>query len=497
MLTAAQKMGLKIRVDLLRHLGSLSADYYERTPVGHAMYAFQGPVDEISFFGSDLLASILRSALTICFSLSTMSMLSPFLTITILPFVPAFLLIRGHFRNRLTVASDRVQSNQLAWSALLEEHLSALMPIQLLGQERRQARKAFQLLGRAVKSQHNLFRTAFRFSMCTSVTIILAISTVISCGGRDVIAGALSVGSLVAFYTLVSQLFDPLSGAAELYARAQKAFASVRQVRAIFSESPAVLESVAAMPLRCEHPDIEFTRVEFGYRRQANMLSIPSLRIRAGEDVAVVGENGCGKSTMMKLISRVYDADSGSVRIGQEDVRNICLSSLRRAICYLSRDPVLFAGSLASNLRFVRVGASDKELREAICHAGLSAFVATLSQGLQQNIGTGGCQLSGGQRQRLAIARALLQRPQILILDEATSCLDPLSEEAILDDLRKALNTATLIVVSHRVATISRFSRILTMANGKIVEDGGVSTFFSTPTVYRNLSSLSTLEPQD
>src|ERR1019366_83490 len=176
-------------------------------------------------------------------------------------------------------------------------------------------------------------------------------------------------------------------------------------------------------------------------------------RILPGEQVAIAGENGAGETTLAKLIARLYDPDSGSIRIGNIDIRNIQLEDLHRYICYLPPNPVLFDGTLSFNLRFVRPAAPDGEVQEAIRSVGLAQFVAALPDGLRQQIGPGGCQLSGGQRQRLALARAILQQPRIMILDEATSCLDTSSEKAILGDIRRGLTASTLIVISHRPST--------------------------------------------
>jgi ABC-type multidrug transport system fused ATPase/permease subunit len=194
--------------------------------------------------------------------------------------------------------------------------------------------------------------------------------------------------------------------------------------------------------------------------------------------VAIVGENGAGKSTLARLMVRAYDVGSGSLYIGNEDIRNIRLNDLRQNICYLPRDPVLFEGSLASNLRFVCQGASESELHRVLQEVDLTNLLAELPEGLHQRIGPDGCQLSGGQRQRLAFARALLQRPRILVLDEATSCLDPTAETLVLDNLRRCLSSTTLIVVSHRLSTISAFERILILSQGRIVADGGADPLF-------------------
>ena len=473
MLSASQKMALTLRVTLLQHLDTLSADYYEDTPVGAVMYPLHEPIEEIAYFGSDLLPAILRMLFTTAFTLAAMCALSRGLTLAVVPLVPVFLVTRQHFRKQLANAADGAQRDRLAWTSFLEEHLSSVISIQLLGQEKRQERKAFRLFARSVRSQQGLYKIGTWFTVWSSLAIVLAMSAVIGYGGKSVLAGSLSVGSLVAFYGFVIQLFDPLSGASELYARTQKTFSSIRQVRAALSLRPSVRNAAGALLLsRQDAADIEFAAVEFGYSRNKGLLSVPSLRIKAGEQIAIAGENGAGKSTLVKLTARLYDPLSGSVRLGAEDIRNIHLQSLRQAVCYLPRDPILFDGSITSNLRFVRHVASEQELDEAIQLVGLSALVVSLPHGLRQRIGPDGCQLSGGERQRLALARAFLQKPRVLILDEATSCLDPLAEENILQHLRSHLNLSTFIVISHRPSTLNSFERVLTLSAGRIVDDG-------------------------
>jgi ABC-type multidrug transport system fused ATPase/permease subunit len=472
MLTAALRMSLSLRMELLRHLDSLSADYYDKTPLGTVVYPLREPIEEIAYFGSDLVPAILRTLLTTGFTVATMLALSPALTLLVLPFVPAFLLTRQHFRKKLTTDSDTAQSDRVAWSNFVEEHLDAAISIQLLGQQERQERKAFRLLAWSVRSQEKLFRTGVWFSAYTSLAVVLAMSAVIGYGGWRVVVGTLSLGSLVAFYSFVTQLFDPLSGAAELYSRAQKTFASVRQIQSVLTLKPSVVDAPGACLNAPESAaEIEFSGVEFGYERQKRMLRVPSLRIPPGEKLVIAGENGTGKSTLAKLVARIYDVDCGSVRIGGDDVRNIRLDGLRRYVCYVPRDPALFDGTVAFNLKFVKPTVSYQELEAAMENAGLCELVRRLPQGLDQKTGPGACQLSGGERQRLAIARALLQRPQILILDEATSCLDPSSEESILRSISHYLRDSTVIVVSHRHSTLSSFDRRIIMSGGEIVSD--------------------------
>jgi ABC-type multidrug transport system fused ATPase/permease subunit len=492
MLGASQKMGLTLKVRLLKHLDTLSADHYEDTPVGAAMYPLKEPIEEISYFGSDLLPAILRMLLTTAFTLAAMSALSPVLTLTVLPLIPVFLVTRHYFRRKLATNADGAQEDRLAWDNFLEEHLSSVISIQLLGQEKRQERRAFRLLARLLRSQQRLYRTAAWFTFSSSLAIVLAMSAVIGYGAKSVLAGTLSIGSLVAFYGFVTQLFDPLSGASELYARAQKTFASIRQVRAAFALRPSVTNNTGALMLSApDTAEIEFTNVEFGYPRNKDLLHVPSLRILPGEQIAIAGENGAGKSTLVRLIARLYDPVSGEIRLGGEDIRNIHLKCLRRVICYLPRDPVLFEGTIATNLQLVRSAASKREIEDAIRMVELSGLVGSLPDGLSQRIGPDGCQLSGGERQRLALARALLQQPRILILDEATSCLDSSAEERIIRGLRRNLSLSTFILISHRLSTLSTFGRVLLLSHGRIVREGDCSSFLVTHGV-RADSAIST-----
>jgi ATP-binding cassette subfamily B multidrug efflux pump len=480
LLTAAQRLGLNLRARLLHHLDALSAEYFEQTPLGTVIYPLKEPIEEISYFGSDLLPAILRTLLAGGFTLSTMLILSPALTLAVIPLIPAFVVIRLGFRQRLAADSEQVQAARLAWSNFLEEHLSSVTTIQLMGQERRQERKAFRLLARSARSNQQLLARSAWFSVCTSLSVVVSMSVVIGYGGLKVLQGSLSVGSLVAFYSFVAQLFEPISGAAELYARTQKTFASIRQVQGAFALKPQIVDIAAASPFCPGNSGlIQFVEVKFGYRRQKDMLRISALSIAPAEKIALIGDNGAGKSTLTKLIARLYEVDSGSVSIAGRDIQSISLKTLRRFVCYLPRDPVLFQGTLASNLRFARPSATDSELGDVVQYVGLASFVSTLNDGLHQQVGPGACQVSGGQRQRLAIARALLRHPAILILDEATSCLDSASEEVLLRTIQEILPGSTLIVVSHRRSTISSLQRILRLSAGRIIEDRSITPLSS------------------
>jgi ABC-type multidrug transport system fused ATPase/permease subunit len=485
---ATQHTALALRMSLLRHLDSLSADYFDRTPVGELLYPFEGPIDEISYFGSDLLPSILRTAVAAGVTLSAMAVLSPLLVLVVIPLVPAFLVLRHRYRRRIGQQADLVQIARSKFSSFLQEHLSALTQIQLLRQTDSQERRASQLLASTVCSQDSLCKTGAFFSALSNLTIATGITVVLSCGSVLVFGNKLTIGTLVAFYSLLIQLFDPLSAAMEMYSRAQRTFSSIRQIQTVLEIGSAVREHCRAKPLAPHVPlHVAFRNVSFGYQRKSILIRIPRLEILQGERVAIVGPNGAGKSTLGKLLARVYDVESGEIFIAGSDARLVTLESLRSSVCYLPAQPILFHRSLADNLRIGRFESTPGDLERVLRMVGLTRYLDGCPGSLEEPIEPSASNLSNGERQRVAIARALLHRPRILILDETTSSLDPASEEAILRTIDRTLPDSTLIVVSHRVHSISWMGRILLMRKGQIVGDGNHSVLSATNPLYTQL----------
>ncbi len=470
---ATQHTALALRMSLLRHLDSLSAVYFDRTSVGELLYPFEEPIDEISYFGSDLLPSILRTAIATGVTLSAMSVLSPLLTLVVLPIVPAFSILRHHYRSKIGQQADFVQAARRRFSSFLEEHLSALTQIQLLRQTESQEGKASDLLTEAVCSQDDLRKTGAFFSASSNLAIVSGIAMTLVCGSLMVFTSKLTIGTLVAFYSLFVQLFDPLSAAMEMYSRSQRTFSSIRQIESVLGIAPVVKEHRHAKPLASDLPlDLSFRDVSFGYQGQRDLIRVPTLEIFRGEHVAIVGLNGAGKSTLAKLLARLYDVESGQILIGGLDLRAVTLDSLRSSVCYLPAQPILFHRSMADNLRIGSSESTCGDLERVLRLVGLKKYLDGFPESLEEYIEPSASNLSNGERQRVAIARALLNWPRILILDETTSSLDPGSEEAILRMIDETLPNTTLIVVSHRLHSISRMGRILVIREGQIVGDG-------------------------
>ena len=470
---ATQRTALALRISLLEHIDSFSADYFDRTPVGELLYPFEGPIDEISYFGSDLLPSILRTVISAGLTLSAMTFLNAPLTLVVVPIIPTFLAVRHRYRKRIGRQADLVQATRSRFSSFLQEHLSSVIQIQLLRQTERQERKASELLTNTLRTQDSLFQTGIFFSVLSNLAIVSGIVATIMCGSWMVFRSKLTIGTLVAFYSLLVQLFDPLSVAMETYSRAQRTFASIRQVQALLETPSAVKEHRGAKPFASDRPlHVMFRDVSFVYQQRSDVIRIPSLEVLQGERVAIVGPNGAGKSTLGKLLARLYDVDSGEILIAGADIRGVALASLRSTVCYLPAQPILFHRSVADNLRVGRGDSTCDDLQRVLQLVGLTKYLDGFPGSLEEYIEPSASNLSNGERQRVAIARALLHRPGILILDETTSSLDPASEEAMLRTIDRMLPDSTLIVVSHRLHSISQIGRILVMRKGRIVGDG-------------------------
>ena len=489
-LRASQLTAIHIRMEIFRRLDSLSAEYHERIPTGQRLYALREPVEEVAYFGSNLVPVMLRTLLVTTFTLCAMAALNARLTLLMLPAIPAFLAVRHRYRTLLECRSDAVHATRAESSAFLEEHLSTVIQVQQLQLEKRQERRAFHSFCTVLRSQVRLAAGHVQFATWTNLPIAAAAALIIGFGAWVSLRGAMTVGALVAFYSYVFQLFEPLAGGVESYAQAQRTFSSIRYLQSILNLKPTVTDKprvTCSQPLA--HYDITFMDVSFGYERQKGFLSVPQLFIREGEHIAIVGENGAGKSTFAKLAARIYDPDAGIISIGAVSFDRIPLGQLRALVSYVPSVPLLFDATLVDNLRLGNRDMESDQIDAVIDLVELHSFVASLPRGLSQPIGPAGCLLSEGQRQRVALARALLRRPRVLILDEGTSAIEPMSELSMLQTIPRFLPGITILFVSHRLSNLPWLDRVLVFQRGRIAEDGCHDNLNSTGKLYRELQN--------
>jgi ABC-type multidrug transport system fused ATPase/permease subunit len=461
---AAQKMTFRLRLSLLRHLQGLSAEYHDDRPVGETLHRLEHDVDQVGTLGSEALPGALRMVTVFTVVLTTMLIMNFRLTCIVIPLIPAFILARRYYHDRLRHCSDAVQMQSGKVSGFLQEHLSAIVQVQLLSRELREARRFARLSGGALRAQVKRRRTELIFGALLYLIIIAGMASVLCYGGYQVITGSLSAGGLVAFYGYTLQLFIPLYGVVDIYSKLQRAGASVRRIREIVEAETVITDRPGAPPLSSNAPGaVELKNVSFGYRPDRPVLNGIDLRINPGEKVALTGTSGNGKSTIARLLARLYDAQEGAVLVDGLDVRETKLKSLRSSIILAPQEPVLFDVTLRENLLYGDPQASQEDLERAAALAQLEEVIRRLPNGWDEPLGPRGNKLSGGERQRVALARALLQRPRILILDESTSALDAPTEKSILDNLNGHLRDVTTIIISHRPYPMQWADRVITL----------------------------------
>ena len=483
-----QKLALGMRLQILEQMNRLSADYHETTPVGQKVYRMEQDVDQVAELGSSLVPSVLQTGFNSIFVIGTMSLLNLRLTCILVPLMPLFFFFRRSFERHLRLASEVAQDRSSEENSFLQEHLSHIIQVQLLGQEQSQATNFFEKASaRMLALNHRAF-IEILFSVCYLGAISLGAIGVLAYGGYQVFIGALTVGGLVAFYSYVTRLFEPLNVAVDVYSRLNRLSASICRIVQVLESVPSVIDNPAAVKVPSHTQGrIALQDVTFAYEDGRPVLENLNLQISSGEKVALVGPSGSGKSTIAKLIARLYDVDSGSIEIEGIDIRHVQLTSLRSTVSYLMQDPVLFDRTLKENLFLGNPYASQQELIHAAEIADLSHVVRRLAFGWDTPVGPRGNTLSGGERQRVALARVLLQKSRVMILDESTSALDSRSEQRIFTKLKQHFQDQTILFISHRLSALTWVDRIIVLSQGTIEDQGPHHTLLHRSEVYGQL----------
>ena len=464
-----QKMAFRARLNLLRHLQQLSAEYHENRPVGDTLHRLQVDVDQVATLSGEVIPSALRMITVFTLVLIAMLVLNHGLTMIVIPLVPVFILLRKHFHNRLSRASDSVQKQSGKVIDFLEEHLSSIIQVQLLSCEQREARRFARLSSSAVRAQIRRRAMELTFNALAFLIVITGMASVLCYGSYQVMHGTLTAGGLVAFYGYTLQLFIPLYGVIDFYSQFQRAGASVRRLMEINQADMIIRDRPGALALKPSNSGlVELKDVSFAYKSSLPLLNAINVRISPGERVVLAGSSGNGKTTLAKLVARLYDAASGTVLVDGLDIRDIKLKSLRSSVVLVPQDPVLFDLTLRENLLYGDPIARQDELDRVADLTQLRSVISRLPNGWDEQLGPRGHRLSGGERQRVALARALLQCPRILILDECTSALDTVTEQLLFNNLDSFLRNVTIIVISHRPYALRWADRVVFMDLGSI-----------------------------
>ncbi|HIK16929.1 MAG TPA: ABC transporter ATP-binding protein [Leptolyngbyaceae cyanobacterium M33_DOE_097] len=472
MAKAALSIVYDLRTHVYAHLQRLSSSYFETAQSGDLAYRLTEDIDRIGEVINKVFHQFVPSVLQLIVVLGYMIYLNWQLTLATLLIAPLMALLITWFGEQLRKLSYRSQNQVSNLSALLVEVFSGIRMVQAFAAEDytlNQFRKEAEANRRARFRTEKLKAIQFPvvgFLEALSLLFFLLL------GGWQISQRNLSGEQFVSYLTAVLMLIDPISLVTSNYNEFKQGEASVDRVMELLVIQPSVVESPNAVILPTVTGKVEYRNVDFGYRPEQPVLQDLNLMALPGEAIALVGSSGAGKTTLANLLPRFYDPQQGQVLIDGYDVRDVTLRSLRRQIGIVPQEIILFSGTIAQNIAFGQEDFSLDAVQEAAKIANAHQFIIQFPQGYHTWVGERGVNLSGGQRQRLAIARAVLLNPRILILDEATSALDSESEALVQEALERLMQNRTVFIIAHRLATVRRADRILVLEKGQVVESG-------------------------
>jgi len=477
-----------LRAYMYEHLQSLELAFFDGQQTGQLMSRATVDLQAVRFFLGYGLLFMLQSGLTIVLAAVAMFVVNPGLAAISLAPVPFVVLVAQRYGTRSRPAMQEVQQRIAELTAEVEENVSGVRVVKAFAAEGRQRRRFEMQVGRVFEQAIKSTRIQAFYGPFIGFLPQLGLAAVIFIGGREVINGSLTLGAFTAFYTYLLMLIGPMRTLGISLGMAQRATASGARLFQILDRAPLVTAKPDAGPLPAGNGRVELRNVTLRYTgSEHDALHDVSLEVPAGCTVAVVGGTGSGKTTLVQLIPRLYDVTSGAVLVDGVDVRDVDPADLRRQIATVNDDPFLFSASVAENIAYARPDASDEDIMAAARRAQAHEFIERLPDGYDTRVGERGLTLSGGQRQRLAIARALLADPRILILDDATSAVDATTEREIKDALREVMAGRTTFVIAHRLSTIALAQEIVVLEDGELIAHGRHEELLEESDLYREI----------
>ena len=488
----AGRVSLGVELDLRNRLYSqlqrLELSFFDRQQTGQLMSRATVDLQSVRFFLGYGLIFIAQSLLTILLAGVAMFALQPGLAALALAPVPFVVLIAFRYGRRSRPALQEVQQRIAELTADAEENISGVRVVKAFAQEERQLSRFRHSVARVFDQAIYATRIQARYGPMISFVPNLGLALILLVGGRQVIHGTLTLGQFTAFYAYLLMLISPMRTLGYMLSAAQRAVASGARIFQVLDRDPRIATPAGAPPLPDGAGSVSLGDATLRFEGAAQpALKGIDLEIEAGQTVALVGAMGAGKTALASLLPRLYDVSSGSVRIDGADVREVELTSLRRAIAIVTDEPFLFSASVHDNIAYARPDATREEVRAAAQAAQADAFVQALPNGYDTLVGERGLTLSGGQRQRLAIARAILADPRILILDDATSSVDASTEQEIKAALRSVMAERTTIVIAHRLSTIALADTIVVLEDGRVADQGPHAELVERSELYREI----------
>ena len=489
------RMTTDFRIEFFSHIQSLSLRFFQERRLGEILSRMNNDISVIQNALVSIPVALLRQSITLIGAMAIILYLNWKLTGLILLILPPLMIFARVFGKRLRLFSEKLQDQVAQAVVVLEEVASSIKIVKSFTRENYERERFKKEIETAFERAVDKLKISSFFGPFILGLTFMVSAVLIWYGGYQVMSGVTTPGELAAFFLYALIVAGPIGTFVRLYTQIQEASGAIRRVYEILDTAPAIDNPENPIFLENITGRIQFENVSFGYRKESEILHNINFDIRPGQNVALVGPSGAGKSTIIKLLHRFFDTSQGSIRLDEHDIRSLDRQSFLSQIALVPQETLLFGGTVKENILYGKLDATDQELEDAATKANAHDFIVGLENGYETIVGEKGAKLSGGERQRIAIARAILKNPKILVLDEATSSLDNFSEALIQEAVEKLMEGRTTFVVAHRLSTIHKADQIIVLEKGRVVETGEHEELMNNKKLYYNLYKLKMQDP--